>query len=254
MKVRTTIAATTLVVATALTGCGSAADKTNTSGDATSKVVAGTDGGASAEEVAETTKGKAVLKVAEYGFTQLPKSDYSGPSVSYALIITNDGDAIGSNAQVQISFEGADGSVVDSQEDYATAVLPGTSVALAGYLPDAAGVKKMTVQLLPGQDEALEDKPANFTVSKVKTKTQEYTDVKTTATVTSPFTKDLKDVEAVAVYRNAKGKIIGGDDGFVNFIPAKGKASVSIESMAFEKVPANTEVYVALSSLSLLGD
>jgi hypothetical protein len=57
---------------------------------------------------------------------------------------------------------------------------------------------------------------------------------------------------AVAVYRNAKGKIIGGDSTFINFIPAGGKAAVSIDSFSQMKVPAKTEVYVALSGLSLL--
>lgn len=254
MKIRFQTAAAVLVTAAALSACGSAADKATTAGEAKSKVVAGAESTASAEDAAETTKGGSALKVSEYGFTQLPKSEYSGPSVSWALVVTNDGDAIGSDAKVQVSFEDKGGDVVDSHEDYLTAVLPGTSVALAGYLPDAEGVKKMSVQVLPGEDEALESAPDNFVVSKVKTKTEEYFGIKTTASVSSPFTKDLENLHAVAVYRNAKGKIVGGESSFVNFVPAKGKAAISIESTAFEKVPAKTEVYVALSSLSLLSE
>lgn len=254
MKVRIA-AAVAVFAATALTGCGSAADKTNTAGEPGSKVVAGAEASAGAEDAAaEGSKAEAQLTVGDYGFTQFGKSEYTGPRVSYALVVSNKGTAIGTSAKVQVTFEDGAGGVVDSQEDYLAAVLPGSSVALAGELPDTAGVKKMTVQVLPGSSEALKSKPANFTVSKIKTKTQEYTGVKTTASVASPFTEDLEEVQAVAVYRNAKGKIIGGDFTYISFIPAGGKAAVSIESFAHEKVPAKTEVYVGLSSLSLLGD
>jgi hypothetical protein len=252
---RTLSTVAALTAALALAGCGSAAETTSTKGETTSAVVSGEEATATgssdgqAEDVAEAG---AELKVSEYGFTQLPKSDFAGPSVSYAVLVTNEGGAIATNAQVQISFEDKAGGVVDSQEDYLTAVLPGTSVALGGVMIDAAGVEKMTVQVLPGDSEPLEGKQANFEVTKIKTKTQEYTGVKTTASVSSPFVKDVKDAMAVAVYRNAKGKIIGGDSTFINFIPAGGKAAVSIDSFSQMKVPAKTEVYVALSGLSLL--
>ena len=245
-----------LFAAAALTGCGSAAEKASTAGEASSNVVAGAEEGAAAEDASDQesagSEAAAQLEVSDYGFTQFPESEYSGPQVSYAVVVDNKGTAIGGNAKVQITFESQDGEVVDSAEDYLAAVLPGTSVALAGQLMDADGVKKMTVQVLPGESEPLESKPANFTVSKVKSKVQEYSGVKTTASVSSPFTKDLEELQAVAVYRDKKGKVIGGDSTFINFIPAGGKASVSIESFSQQKVPAKTEVYVALTSLSLL--
>lgn len=247
-RILPTVAA--LTAALALAGCGSAAETTSTKGETTSAVVSG-EGAATGSSDGQADA-EAELKVSDYGFTQLPKSDFGGPSVSYAVIVTNEGGAIATDAQVQISFEDKAGGVVDSQEDYLTVVLPGTSVALGGAVIDAAGVTKMTVQVLPGDSEPLEDKPANFEVTKIKTKAQEYTGVKTTASVSSPFVKDVKDATAVAVYRNAKGKIIGGDFTFINFIPAGGKAAVSIDSFSQTKVPAKTEVYVGLSGLSLL--
>ena len=249
-RILPTVAA--LTAALALAGCGSAAETTSTKGETTSAVVSGEGAATGSSDGQAEAEAGAELKVSDYGFTQLPKSDFGGPSVSYAVIVTNEGGAIATDAQVQISFEDKAGGVVDSQEDYLTVVLPGTSVALGGAVSDAAGVTKMTVQVLPGDSEPLDDKPANFEVTKIKTKAQEYTGVKTTASVSSPFVKDVKDATAVAVYRNAKGKIIGGDFTFINFIPAGGKAAVSIDSFSQTKVPARTEVYVALSGLSLL--
>lgn len=241
-----------LTAALALSACGSASETTSTEGETTSAVVSGSAQASATASSDGQAEESAELKVRDYGFTQLPKSEFAGPSVSYAVIVTNEGTAIATNAQVQISFEDEAGGVVDSEEDYLTAVLPGSSVALGGDVIDAAGVKKMTVQVLPGDTESVEGEPANFEITKIKTKAEEYTGVKTTASVKSPFVKDLKDVKAVAVYRNAQGKIIGGDFTFINFIPAGGNAAISIDSFSQKTVPAKTEVYVALSGLSLL--
>lgn len=249
-----------LATLTFSTGCSAVAEVASTEGDAQSEVVSGEATGAepSSAEVKEqedaAEKAVAELKVVDHGFTQLEAGEYgTPPGVTYGVVIENSGNAIAGNAQVQISFMDAEGTVVDTREEYLTAVLPGTSVALGDYLYDASGVTKMTVQALPGQSEPLENDPANFTVSKVTTRAQEYGGLKTTATVESPFTKDLKDLKAVAIYRDQSDKIIGGGFTFLNFVPAGGKAAVSIDS-SFGKglTPASTDVHIALSGLTML--
>lgn len=206
-----------------------------------------------AADAGAAAKDEAKLEVTEYGFTQLDGGEYGTPGVTFGVVIENTGGAIASNAQVQISFTDASGTVVDTREEYVTAALPGTSVAFGDYLADAKGVTKMTVQAMPGQSEALEDKkPANFKVSKVTTRAQEFGGLKTTATVTSPFTKDLKDLQTVAIYRDKSDKIIGGAFTFLGFVPAGGDASVSVESFTEGLNPASTDVYVALTGLTML--
>jgi hypothetical protein len=236
--------------------CGSAAEMTGTEGEATSSVVAGEDssvGDAESGSPSPTAAADAVvLKVEGSGFTQFPKTEYSEPSVSYGAVISNSGSQIATNVQVQVGLEDGSGAVVDSEDKYLPVILPGTSVGVTGTAFEAAGVKKVSVQVLPGQSEPVSGDPGNFEVSKITTKKVEYGGLKTTAVVMSPFTKDLKDLEAVAIYRNAKGKIIGGDFTYLNFVPAKGKASLSIEGPTWEKKPAKTEVYISLSGLSLL--
>ena len=230
--------------------CGSAAESTTTDGESKSEVVSGENSSASSAPAAANA---VVLKLEGSGFTQFPKDEYGGPaSVSYAAVISNQGSEIATNVQIQVGLLDKGGSVVDSEEHSLAAVLPGTSVAISGGAYDADGVTKLSVKILPGQSEKPTGAAGNFTVSKVATKTVEYGGLKTTAVVASPFTKDLKDVEAVAVYRDAKGDIIGGDVTFVNFIPAKGTATVSIDNLTWKKKPAKTDVYVAISSLSLL--
>lgn len=252
------LALATLIFGTA---CGAVADTASTDGDAQSEVVSGeatsdaeqSDAETSPADAEEAEEATAELEVADRGFTQLDGGEYGSPGVSYGVVIKNSGDAIAGNAEVQISFTDSGGTVVDARQDYLTAVLPGTSVALGDFVFDAKGVTKMKVQILPGQSEVLEDEPANFTVSNVTTRAQEFGGFKTTATVESPFTKDLKDLHAVAIYRNKSDKIIGGDSTWLNFVPASGKASLSIDSLTQQQaLPASTDIHVALSNLTLL--
>jgi hypothetical protein len=77
----------------------------------------------------------------------------------------------------------------------------------------------------------------------VSTSTDEYgTD--TTFTVASSYGVDLESPYAYAIYRDASGAIIGGTYGFVDMVPAGGRASGTVSS--YEPVPnvASAEVYV----------
>lgn len=242
-----------LAILTTTSACGSAADTASTDGEPKSEVVSGDVTAENAEAEEKPASDDAKLKIAEYGFTQLDGGEYGTPGVTFGVVIENTGGAIASNAQVQISFSDSNGTVVDTREEYVTAALPGTSIAFGDYLSDAKGVTKMSVQAIPGESEPLEDKkPANFKVSKVTTRAQDFGGLKTTATVTSPFTKDLKDLQTVAIYRDKSDKIIGGAFTFLNFVPASGNASVSVESFTEGLSPASTDVYVALSGLTML--
>lgn len=258
-----------------LAGCASAADQTSTAGEPTSNVVQGDQeesaeptteedeaeeaetssedaAPAEAEETTEEEASVADLSIDEYGFTQIPAGEYSSPGISYAVVFENAGTAIATNSQYQISFEDGGGTVLSSEQGYVTAVLPGTSVAAAGYVYDVDGAEKMTVQLMPGDSEEIDGEAANFEVTNIASTPEEYGGMKTTATVESPFTKDLENLEAVAVYRNAAGEIIGGDYTYLNFVPAGGTSAVEISGSYDGEAPSETEVFIALSGLSLL--
>lgn len=211
----------------------------------------------STSEAEETTEEEvtavADLSIDDYGFTQIPEGEYgSAAGISYAVVFENAGSAIATSAQYQIAFEDGAGTVLSSEQGYVTAVLPGTSVAAAGYVYDVDGAEEMTVQLMPGESEEIDGEAANFEVTNVTTTSQEFGGMKTTATVASPFTRDLENLEAVAVYRNADGEIIGGDYTYLNFVPAGGSSAVEITGSYDGEDPSETEVYIALSGLSLL--
>jgi len=254
------ISVSTLLIGALVTACGSAADTASTEGETQSQVVAGQDRTEDSSATSETVEAEepaaaADLQVVDYGFTQLDGGEYGTPGVTYGVVVANNGSAIATDAQAQITFKDANGVVVDTVEDYLSVVLPGTSVALGDYVYDAAGVESMTVQILPGSVEELEGEPANFTISNVTTREQEFGGLKTTATVASPFTRDLEDLYAVAIYRDGADKVIGGAFTFLGFVPAGGEAAVSIDSFADGlPAPARTEVFIAFSGLTLLAD
>ena len=208
--------------------------------------------GAEALNDAITEASSAQLMVLEKGFTQLPAGDFGGPTVTYAVVFGNNGTAIATKARVQLTFTGADGAVKSSQDEYLAAVLPGAKAALGDTLYDVDGVTAMSVQLLPGDSEKVEKAPADFAVSQVNTVAQEFGGLKTTATVSSPFAKDLQDLLVTAVYRGADGAVIGGGFTYLSFVPAKGSAGVELTSSADGIAPASTDVLVQLSTLSLL--
>lgn len=244
-----------------LAACGSVAETANTDGEPQSQVVSGetaTEDTATTEAEspeAEEAEATAELEVVEYGFTQLDGGEYGSPGVTYGVVFSNNGTAIASGAQAQITFEDAGGVVVDTVEEYLDAVLPGSSVALGDFVYDAVDVATMTVQVLPGTAEELENEPANFAVADVTTREEEFGGFKTTAKVSSPFTRDLQDLRAVAIYRDQAGEIVGGAYTFLGFVPAGGEAAVSIDDTVDGlSTPASTDVYIAITSLTLLAD
>lgn len=246
-----------LLVVSVLAGCGSVGDAVSSEGEG-SQVVSG-ESVESAESVAPAAETEAeaepaaVIEVVEHGFTQVPAGEYSSPQVTYGVVFANSGTAIAVDARVQITFTGADGAVVSAEEDYLTAVLPGQRAALGASVYDLDGVTAMSVQVLPGGTEPADDVAGNFEVTQVATSAEEYGGLTTTATIASPFSKDLQDLYATAIHRGPDGAIVGGDFTYLSFVPAGGTAGVEISTAADLPAPASSEVYVQLSGLSLLG-
>lgn len=247
-------------VLTFSTACGSVVEMLSPNGDAPSEVVS--DGSRNAEpstaQVEEADKAAADLMVTDYGFTQISDGPLAS-GVSFGVVIKNSGDALAGNAKVQISFMDSDDRVVHAYQDYLTAVFPGTSVALGNFAYDATNVSTMKVQVLPGtldpllgRSKTLQGEAANFTVTNVTNRKQAAGGLETTATVESSFTMSLTNLTAVAIHRNQSGKIIGGGSSGLDFVPAGGKAALTIASLTESLTPASTDVHVAMTDLTLL--
>ena len=116
--------------------------------------------------------------------------------------------------------------------------------------PKRRGGANIKVQAIATKTESYSQSPPELTTSGVNTTNDGYSQ-QTTGSLASTATKQLQEVQAVAVYYNSANAIIGGDFTFVNFIPAGGNTSFQISGSNLIPGIANTQVYASVSNLTL---
>lgn len=243
--------------ALALTSCGDDIDEAARAADEdTDSGVVGDTGPSTtaADEPDETSTTsttapkRADLELVNKGFAQV-----SEDTTGFGVLIRNpNSDAAASYVRVNISFFDAGGTVIGSEEDVLSVVLPGQTVAV-GNGTDVVGVERMDVQIFTDDWETLDGPPGEFTAEGVQTVPEEYGGMKTTGLLKSTFAEDLQDIEVTAIYYDAAGAIVGGTFTYAAFVPANG--SIGFELSTFNNVPnlGKTEVYPEITSLSMLG-
>jgi hypothetical protein len=244
------VAGVLLVALVAVSACGDDVKDAANDKSGSSNVIKGDSTTSTTVEKAKKPK----LEIADYGFSQLPPDSIGESYLTYAVIVKNNStDQIVDSADVNIAFYNAAGTVVKSESDTLTFIMPGSTVAstpLGGV--NVAGVTRMEVQLLPGDEtETVNARPIpTLTAEGVNTTADDYF-MRTNATLRSTFSKDLKSLSVAAVYRDAARKIIGGASTFADFVPAGGTAAVEISASNVLPV-ASTDVYVSISNLTAL--
>jgi hypothetical protein len=197
------------------------------------------------------------ITIVGQGFTQEPTDTIGDGYVSYAVLLSNPNDPsapapqIATDISVNLTFTDAAGTVVGSQSDTVSYLLPGTTFADA----DSAQVKgatHMEAQALVGSWTQNDAPITGKLVTSQLHLTNDGFEEKTIGIVKSTFAKDYKELVASAVYYNAAGAIIGGDNTLLDFVPANGTASFSIDGFEAPKGIAKATAYVGFSSLSLL--
>lgn len=203
---------------------------------------------------AATPAAEPQIEIAAHGFSSGPTNEYD-PTITtnYAAVFSNPDAENFVSARVRFVFKDGDGTVVATEEDFLTAVLPGDKAALAGDLYDRPAPASMEVQVLPGERETAPEGLPRFEIDQVRTAAEEFGGLTTTAHLTNPFTRDLEDLRAVAVYRDSAGNVTGGAWGFVSFVPSSGSTGIELSTYSLSSPPPSTEVYVGLSNLTLLG-
>jgi hypothetical protein len=192
------------------------------------------------------------VQITGNGFTQLPPDSIGNSYLSYGVVVQNPSDEIATRVSLNVAFYNDAGVVVKAANPSIDVILPGQTAAY-GEMLEATGATRMEVQALVGSWQTPTGTVGAFTASGVTTTPQDYLGLQTNATLSSTFAKDLKEVVAVAIYRDGNGTIVGGDRTFVDFVPAGGQAAVEITALSQLPPPAATEVYAELSNLSLLG-
>jgi hypothetical protein len=199
------------------------------------------------------------LNEVDHGFSTFRGQFDDGDNLSWAVLLENSNPAdtwIATSLDVNVSFTDSGGGVVATARESVAAILPGQRVGLAGndsYFsnPDLGLITGMEVQLSTPTWEMADGPLGTFTVSGIQTRTSEFGDVTTTATVASTFERELESVYAVAVYYDSEHNIIGGDWTFVDFVPAGGQIPIEVGGLSSIPNINQTAVYLTLSFISL---
>lgn len=193
-----------------------------------------TGGGGTVDGSADVSQ----LALVESGFTA---SEDGG---SYGIIIQNNGTEMVTNFHVQVAVYDADDTVVRTDRHLVAKLGPAQKLGI-GYdlLSDdvANGVDHLDVQFEDGFGDSVPD--GTFEISEVATTTDQY-GTETTFVVTSTYGIDVDGPYAYVIYRNSAGEIIGGTYGFVDMVPAGGRAAGTLTSFDPVDGIATSEVYV----------
>lgn len=242
------IAAAALVVLIAVIAIAS--NSKNKTVSSTGTVATGQSNTAPAASATTAPPANRLLVVGQ-GFTQLAPDSIGNSYVSEAAVLKwNSANQIASEVQVTLTLTNAQGVVVNSDNETVGAVLPGQTVAVTNQA-QASGATNLKVQAIIGSTQSGSTTTPTITASGITSSDPDGFGTQTNGTVTSTATKELQNVEAVAVYYSASGAIVGGDFTFVNFIPASGSTSFQISGDNVVPGIASTQVYFSISNLTL---
>ncbi len=173
----------------------------------------------------------------------LEASESGFSNTGYGVLITNTSDEDRVNFTVEVAIYDTNDTVVGSDSHSVGRLNAGDTLGIGYDITDEVpnGVGRLDVSFEEGF--SAEAPAGTFTVSEVATTSDEYS-TETTFTVESTYEVDLESTYAYAIYRNAAGDIIGGTYGFVDLIPAGGRATGSVRSYEPVDGVETTEIYV----------
>lgn len=152
--------------------------------------------------------------------------------VHWAVVLRNPNRSgwVAEDMPVQVSILDAHGGLLDSAEDTIT-LAPGQTSALVGSSSDAGrGAKRLEVQISndPSDWTSIDYEPGGMAASQLRVTRETYSN-SVTGRLASDFEDRMADVKVVIVYRSA-GKVIGGDETYLDFVPGGGTAAFKVYS------------------------
>jgi len=169
----------------------------------------------------------AVVDVVETGFTI---EDGRG---SWAVILNNQSSReIATNLLVSVTLFDAGDGVVGTENGSIDGLFPGQTGAVTGPLFDVEDPASMEVNISVGDWRDSEGESSGLTIEGVRTRESDFGGLVTTATLSSSYDEDLSAVRVDGVYRDAAGKILGGDLTYVQTLPAGGRSGIEIDSLS----------------------
>jgi len=196
------------------------------------------------------------ITLIDYGFSTYQGEFDDGANLSWAVVLENpNANWLATRVTLNVSFLDDAGSIVTTANETVALILPGKQAAAVGsdsYFsnPDLGTIATMEVQLGSADWERPEVPVGEFTITDIATRLGEFGQVTTTARISSTFADEITNPQAVVVYYDAEGNILGGDFTFVDFVPAGG--TIPIEISGFEALPglSSSEVFITFSFLS----
>jgi hypothetical protein len=180
------------------------------------------------------------VQVVKKGFTQLPRELDGDQKVVYAVLLENPrSDQVAVDVRTVVTLTGRGSVPLKVKDERLDSLLPGQVGAVADD-SEVAGVRGMRVQVLVGRWAPAQGLAGRLSASSVQTR-RVAGELLTTARVRSSLT--LGDAEAVAVYYNRSGQVIGGHTEDIDSVPAGATVPVAIDSSHPLRGVAKTEVY-----------
>ena len=178
----------------------------------------------------------------ETGFTAF--HDGGNDFASYGAILRNpDPKWSIVRMQIHVDFYGT-GDTFLAGDDVTITIRPGATIGIAGQVFGAG--RAVRIEVNPPEDTASyqQASPSNETMRAKNVSTRRTNgSYLTTGTVESTFSTRQSPVELWAVYRDARGRIIGGSSGGAQTVPARGTAPFEIVDGSPYAAVAKTEVY-----------
>lgn len=214
-----------LAVVLSFAACGS---KKGNSGD----VNASTEGASQA--AVEETKVKDI-EIKDYGY-----SIDNGYLFASVIVHNPNTDTAIELPSFRMTATGKDGSIIGTEDQTLSIVYPGQDFVYAGQAFEAKGeIAKFTVEPITTQDYNFKavselDHPAfkQLKVDNVKKVDDEYFP-KYTGEITNENDYEISSSIVTIVYRDAKGKLLGGESTFVDGLKAGGKTPFELDARDF---------------------
>ena len=154
-----------------------------------------------------------------------------------------------------VSVYDESGNVLGVDEGYINTLFPGetsgTSVNVS--IPEGKTVGNVEVQIDPGDFSDHFDISANpFSTENVKFAPGTYSS-KVTGTLKNSYDQTITYVEVNAVAYDKDGKIIGGGNTYVDFVPAEGQTAFEIR-VKLPQAPARIDAYPSFTSITKIGE
>lgn len=186
------------------------------------------------------------LEIVKQGFTTFSQEYIDTPLGSYGVVFKNPNRTswVANRVSINVSFFDAAGTVVKTETDTLTAILPGQSAAVGDTVYDLPpSAVRIETQASVGDWTEFEGSTGAFAFEGLSTTPEEYGGLRTNATVRSSFVEDQKNVEITAIYTRADGSIVGGAYTFLDFVPAGGAIGVEISATSTIPGVVGTELY-----------